>query len=185
MAQVFSPPAPAGAPAQPPATGRSDGSLGVGEGNADARYRSLVEQIPAVTFIAPLGGDEIELYVSPHIEALLGFSQREWLSDPFLWFKQLHPDDRELCNREFARGCLTGGPFRAEFRALTRNGDVVWVRGEARIVRETTAARSSFRASPTTSPNRNVPKRRCAPPPSISRRRSPRRKCCCARSTTA
>jgi hypothetical protein len=48
----------------------------------------------------------------------------------------VHPDDRELCNREFARGCLTGGPFRAEFRALTRNGDVVWVRGEARMVRE-------------------------------------------------
>jgi len=103
---------------------------------AEARYRSLVEQIPAVTFMAALDEDVHEFYVSPQIEALLGFSQEEWLSNPFLWFRQLHPDDRERCHLEFARGCRTGGPFRAEFRALTRDGRVVWVRGEARVVRD-------------------------------------------------
>jgi PAS domain S-box-containing protein len=103
---------------------------------AEARYRSLVEQIPAVTFMAALDEDVHEFYVSPQIEALLGFSQEEWLSNPFLWFRQLHPDDRERCHLEFARGCRTGGPFRAEFRALTRDGRIVWVRGEARVVRD-------------------------------------------------
>ena len=136
MAQVFSRPAGEAEQTPPAVEVRQAASAQAGEGRADARYRSLVEQIPAVTFIAQLAGDEIEFYVSPHIEALLGFSQQEWLSDPFLWFKQLHPGDRELCNREFARGCRTGGPFRAEFRALTRTGEVVWVRGEARMVRE-------------------------------------------------
>ena len=101
---------------------------------AEARFRSLVEQIPAVTFMGSLYEDTNEFYVSPQIEHLLGFSQQEWLSDPFLWFNQLHPEDRAYCNQEFARGCLTGGPFRAEFRALTRAGNVVWVRGEARVV---------------------------------------------------
>ena len=103
---------------------------------AEARYRSLVEQIPAVTFLAALDEDLREFYVSPQIEALLGFTQEEWLSNPFLWYRQLHPDDRERCHLEFARGCQTGGPFRAEFRALTRDGSVVWVRGEARVVRD-------------------------------------------------
>jgi PAS domain S-box-containing protein len=103
---------------------------------AEARYRTLVEQIPAVTFMAALNEDVTELYVSPQIEALLGFTQEEWLGNPFLWFNQLHPEDRERCNREFALGCRTGGPFRAEFRALTRDGNVVWVRGEARVVRD-------------------------------------------------
>ncbi len=101
---------------------------------AEARFRSLVEQIPAVTFMGALYEDKNEFYVSPQIEQLLGFSQDEWLSDPFLWFNQLHPEDRAYCNQEFARGCVTGGPFRAEFRALTRNGEVVWVHGEARVV---------------------------------------------------
>jgi PAS domain S-box-containing protein len=103
---------------------------------AEIRYRSLVEQIPAVTFMAVLGEGENEVYVSPHIEALLGFSQKEWLEDPFLWYRQLHPEDRGLWIAEFTRGCRTGGPFRAECRFLARDGRVVWVRGEARLVKD-------------------------------------------------
>jgi PAS domain S-box-containing protein len=103
---------------------------------AEARFRSLVEQIPAVTFMGTVEDGPIEFYVSPQIEGLLGFTQDEWLGDPFLWYHQLHPDDRELCNREFARGCEAGGPFRADFRALNRNGDVVWIHGEAHMVRD-------------------------------------------------
>ncbi|HJU76022.1 MAG TPA: ATP-binding protein [Gemmatimonadaceae bacterium] len=103
---------------------------------AELRYRTLVEQIPAVTFMAVLGEGQNEVYVSPHIEALLGFTQKEWLENPFLWYTQLHPDDRALWHEEFARGCRTGGPFRAECRLLARDGHIVWVRGEARLVKD-------------------------------------------------
>jgi PAS domain S-box-containing protein len=103
---------------------------------AELRYRTLVEQIPAVTFMAVLGEGENEVYVSPHIQTLLGFTQKEWLENPFLWYTQLHPDDRLLWHDEFARGCRTGGPFRAECRFLARDGHVVWVRGEARLVKD-------------------------------------------------
>ena len=123
-------PRPAPAPAD--AAGRAEDRLRA----AEVRYRTLVEQIPAVTFMAVLGEGENEVYVSPHIEALLGFTQQEWLEDPFLWYSQLHPDDRALWNEEFARGCRSGGPFRAECRFIARDGRVVWVRGEARVVRD-------------------------------------------------
>jgi PAS domain S-box-containing protein len=103
---------------------------------ADLRYRTLVEQIPAVTFLAVLGEGDNEIYVSPYIEALLGFTQQEWLENPFLWYSQLHPDDRALWHDEFARGIRTGGPFRAECRFIARDGGVVWVRGEARLVKD-------------------------------------------------
>jgi PAS domain S-box-containing protein len=103
---------------------------------AELRYRTLVEQIPAVTFMAVLGEGENEIYVSPHIEALLGFTQKEWLEDPFLWYWQLHTEDRALWVQEFARGCRTGGPFRAECRFFSKDGRIVWVRGEARLVRD-------------------------------------------------
>lgn len=103
---------------------------------AEARFRTLVEQIPAVTFMAVLGEGKNEVYVSPHIEQMLGYSQKEWLEDPFLWYWRLHPDDRPLWNEEFARGCRTGGPFRAECRFLARDGHVVWVHGEARLIKD-------------------------------------------------
>lgn len=101
-----------------------------------ARFRTLVEQIPAVTFLAVLGEGENDVYVSPHIERMLGFSQQEWLENPFLWYWQMHPDDRATWNVEFGRGLRTGGPFVAECRFFARDGRVVWVRGEARLVRD-------------------------------------------------
>jgi PAS domain S-box-containing protein len=103
---------------------------------AEARYRTLVEQLPVVTGMAALDEDLRELYVSPQVEELLGFTQEQWLTDPVLWYHQIHPEDRDLLHQEFARGCATGGPFKAEFRALNRDGSVVWIHGEARVVRD-------------------------------------------------
>jgi PAS domain S-box-containing protein len=102
----------------------------------EARYRALIEQIPAVTFMAALDEGRNDMYVSPQIESLLGFSQKEWLDDPVLWFKRLHPDDQALWNQEFSRGIASGGPFHAECRVIARDGRVVWILGEARLVRD-------------------------------------------------
>jgi PAS domain S-box-containing protein len=103
---------------------------------AEARYRSLVEQIPAVTFMASLEEGENEIYIGPQIEALLGYTQKEWLDDPVLWFHRMHTDDQARWNAEFARGCAVGGPFRADCRFFAKNGRTVWVHGEARVVRD-------------------------------------------------
>jgi PAS domain S-box-containing protein len=97
----------------------------------EARFRTLVESIPAVTFLASLDQPVNELYVSPQIEALLGFTQQEWVENPVLWHAQLHPEDRRRWHLEFARTCVTGQPFRSEYRFLAKDGRVVWVRGEA------------------------------------------------------
>src|SRR5262249_53099514 len=102
----------------------------------EARYRTLVEGIPAVTFLAALDEGANEMYVSPQIEALLGFSQREWLDDPVLWPRRLHPDYRQRWHQEFARTCSSGEPFRSVYRFLARDGRVVWVHGEAELVRD-------------------------------------------------
>jgi len=103
---------------------------------AERRYRALIEQIPVVTFMAAMDETIHDLYVSPQIESLLGFSQEEWLADPFLWFNQLHPDDREAWQREFGRTCTTGVQFRSEYRLMARDGRVVWIHGECQLIRD-------------------------------------------------
>jgi PAS domain S-box-containing protein len=103
---------------------------------SEAKFRTLVENIPAVTFIAPLDESEPELYVSPQIEALLGFSQKEWLEDPVLWHRQLHPEDRDRWNLQFAPTCSRGEPFRATYRFIAKDGRTVWVHGSANMVRD-------------------------------------------------
>jgi PAS domain S-box-containing protein len=100
----------------------------------ELRYQTLIEQIPAVVFTAALEGGLHEIYVNPQITTLLGYSQEEWIANPVLWYERLHPDDRHLLDEEFARGCLIGGPFKSECRFLARDGGIVWVHGEARLV---------------------------------------------------
>src|SRR5262249_43246189 len=81
--------------------------------------------------------------VSPYIEKLLGFTQQEWVENPILWYSQLHPDDAARWHKEFARTVARGDTFQSEYRFLAkpdseRPGEqrVVWVRGEARLVRD-------------------------------------------------
>jgi PAS domain S-box-containing protein len=110
---------------------------------AEARYRTLVEQIPAVTFMASFENGLSEIYVSPHIETLLGYSAEEWIDNPILWYQRLHPDDKSRWNKEFSRTVSWAEPFKADYRFLTKDNRVVWIHGEARVVRDS-SGRPSF-----------------------------------------
>jgi diguanylate cyclase (GGDEF)-like protein/PAS domain S-box-containing protein len=103
---------------------------------AEQQYRSIVEHIPAVTYIDAANEQAAAVYVSPQIERLLGYSQQEWLADPDLWPKILHPDDRARALAENARHNETGEPFVLEYRMFTKDGRVVWVFDQASLVRD-------------------------------------------------
>ena len=105
---------------------------------AESRFRTLVEHIPAMTYMEAAeskGRGTNFLYMSPQIEAVLGYSPEEWMADPELFARILHPDDRERVLAEDARTSETGEPFRMEYRHLARDGSVVWMRDEAVLVR--------------------------------------------------
>jgi PAS domain S-box-containing protein len=101
---------------------------------AEAKYRMLVEQLPAVTYIAAPDAMGHLLYVSPQIEPLLGFSVDEWLGDPSLWAKQLHAADQQRIMAEYAHSIADRTGFSTEYRMLARDGRIVWVRTEATVI---------------------------------------------------
>ena len=103
--------------------------------SVDARYRALVEQIPAVVFMAYLDKGIGEAYVSPQIEAALGFSQSEWLEDPVRWYDQIYPDDKQRWSTEAAEMFLSGKPLKSAYRVLSRDGRVLWFHCEAEMIR--------------------------------------------------
>ena len=106
---------------------------------AEARFRKLVERIPAVTYIEDVDEGELStslLYVSPQIETMFGYSPDEWMATPELFVRLLHPEDRERVLAEDKRTEATGEPFRMEYRQFTRDGRVVWIRDEAVLVRD-------------------------------------------------
>ncbi len=111
-------------------TDRLDGERQLRE--AEERYRTLVERLPAIVYVAETGAQGRWTYVSPGIEATLGFTVEEWLGDPHLWARQIHPDDR--ASVVSAEEAILGRPddqaLATEYRMLTKNGDTVWVRDE-------------------------------------------------------
>jgi PAS domain S-box-containing protein len=104
--------------------------------DVDARYRALVEQIPAVVFMAYLDKGIGEAYVSPQIEAALGFSQDEWLEDPVRWYEQIYPDDKQRWSTEAAEMFLSGKPLKSAYRVLARDGRILWFHCEAEMIRK-------------------------------------------------
>jgi PAS domain S-box-containing protein len=97
---------------------------------AEDRYRTLVERLPAITYIAELGAGGPWHYVSPQIESILGFSPAEWLSDPLNWLNHIHSEDREIAIAAEKRFQETQELFQAEYRMFARDGRVLWFRDE-------------------------------------------------------
>src|SRR5581483_905420 len=102
---------------------------------AEERLRTLVETIPAVTYVTPPDWTrQPYLYVSPQIEDLLGYPAGEWTSDPGLWYRILHPEDADRAVAESEAVDLTGEPFESEYRLIAKDGRVVWVLDRARPI---------------------------------------------------
>ena len=99
----------------------------------EAKFRTLVEQIQAITYIAALGSEDTMQYISPQIR-MLGFSPAEWLATPGLHARQLHPDDRAAALQAIGASRRAGVALRLEYRLLTRDGAPLWFRDEAEVV---------------------------------------------------
>lgn len=97
----------------------------------DICYRTLVEQLQAAIYMNILDESEPALYMSPQVEGMLGYAPEEWLVDPDLWIKLLHPEDRKRALTKAERSRSTGEPFKMEYRLIARDEHVVWVRDEA------------------------------------------------------
>ena len=97
-------------------------------------YRTLVEHIPGIVYTAEPGEAGRWRYASPQIESILGYSAEDWCSDATLWFRSLHPADRERALHDEQRSRETGEPLNSEYRMVARDGSVIWFHDQATIV---------------------------------------------------
>jgi diguanylate cyclase (GGDEF)-like protein/PAS domain S-box-containing protein len=102
---------------------------------AEGRYRSLVERMPAVTYIQEIGSSDSAMYMSPQIEPLTGYSPEDCMDKGIRW-RMVHPDDRKRLQSEDERALEPGEVFASEYRVIHRDGQIVWVRNEAVVVEE-------------------------------------------------
>ena len=106
----------------------------------EARYRALIDHLPAVLYIDGAAAGTPMLDVSPRIQDLLGITPADWIESYDRWEERIHPEDRERVVGACERSIETGEPFRVEYRGLHRSGDVVWIREEAVLIRDADGA---------------------------------------------
>ncbi|MGZ8582716.1 MAG: putative bifunctional diguanylate cyclase/phosphodiesterase [Actinomycetota bacterium] len=102
----------------------------------EVRYRGLIDRLPAVVYIDGIGIDDPMIDVSPGIEGLFGASREEWLARRSSWMDVVHPDDRERVVTASDHATTTGEPFHHEYRAIHRDGRVVWVKEDSVLIRD-------------------------------------------------
>ena len=105
--------------------------------DSQERYRTLVEQIPAIVYREAVLGDAMQVvYINSQVEAILGITPAEWVADSSVWFDAIHPEDRARVEQVNHRSDETGAPFLVEYRMIARDGRVVWFRDEAVLQRD-------------------------------------------------
>ena len=98
------------------------------------RYRTLIEQLPLVVYLDEVDSISSNIFTSRQIEPILGYSVEEWATDPELFTRLLHPDDRERVLDAHVRTHETHEPLSLEYRLIARDGRVVHLRDEGVIV---------------------------------------------------
>lgn len=91
----------------------------------EAFLASVVEAVPDVLYRATLPGFA-STFISPAIEALLGYPPAEFLAEPDLWTRLIHEDDRDRVHEELARELQAGDRCRVEYRMRHRDGRTVY-----------------------------------------------------------
>lgn len=102
----------------------------------EAKYRSLVEQLPAIVYLGEYGEDGDWLYISPQLERVLGYTPAEWLAHPGPLGTFTHPEDLAAVRAAEEASLATGSPYRAEYRMRTKDGRWIWILDEASVVRD-------------------------------------------------
>jgi len=100
---------------------------------SEAKLRALVEQVPTTVYTESAETRET-LYISPQVEKLTGYTPAEWIADRYLWNRITYPEDLAALLAEDERTSVTLEPFHIEYRILTRDGRVVWIRDEAVMI---------------------------------------------------
>jgi diguanylate cyclase (GGDEF)-like protein/PAS domain S-box-containing protein len=109
--------------------------------DVDRWLRRHLDSVPVVTYTEYAQVDHTsgyaEVYVSPQIEPMLGYTPTEWVEDDDMdrWLDAIHPDDRERYESEIERSASTGDDYEVEYRMRHKNtGEWVWVRDMCRLV---------------------------------------------------
>jgi diguanylate cyclase (GGDEF)-like protein/PAS domain S-box-containing protein len=100
----------------------------------DAVYKTLLESTRAIPWKIDWSTMQFA-YIGPQIEELLGWTPDSWKTVED-WAGRMHPDDQKWVVDFCVAQSKAGVDHEADYRALKKNGDYVWIRDVVHVVRD-------------------------------------------------
>ena len=106
---------------------------------SEARYRTLVSNIPGISYRCYYGSDRIIGYISEEAERLTGYGREDFLSRRISLESLMEPEDRQAVTAAIDKSLEEKKPFMLEYRLRDKGGQVHWVydRGQGTLRKET------------------------------------------------
>ncbi len=101
--------------------------------DAERQIRTLIERLPSITYRAGLGARGEWYFISPQVEEITGYTVEEWMADPGLWERAVHPDDIDWVLEAEDQSGVDGKPLDVAYRIRKRDGEMIWVRDRASV----------------------------------------------------
>jgi len=98
-----------------------------------AVYKTLLESTKAIPWKIDWSTLQFS-YIGPQIEQLLGWSPGSWVTVED-WASRMHPEDRAWVVDYCVAQSKSGTDHEADYRALTKDGEYVWIRDVVHVVR--------------------------------------------------
>jgi PAS domain S-box-containing protein len=109
-------------------------------GESEERFRQVISSISDWIYVTRIteDGKQVNLYFSPHVEALTGYPYEKFIGDWSFWPSVvIHPDDQAAAAEQAAR-LAAGQNSETEYRLIRADGEIIWVRDSARVENEDT-----------------------------------------------
>jgi PAS domain S-box-containing protein len=100
---------------------------------AETKYRTLIEHVSAISYVAEVGVDGQWLYVSPQVESTFGFTVDEWLESSRDWLKHIPEEDHPVLEAA-EEAAKRGERFQCEYKVIRKDGRIIWVSDTAVVV---------------------------------------------------
>ncbi|HVF30217.1 MAG TPA: PAS domain-containing protein, partial [Pyrinomonadaceae bacterium] len=102
---------------------------------SEDKYRSFIENLPVLFYAVKPGPPYAPIYVSPAFE-IFGYPLEDWLTNPDIWLKVIHEDDRQWVFEETVDSTRTGKNVQYEYRVIAADGTIHWVRDRGCLIRD-------------------------------------------------
>jgi PAS domain S-box-containing protein len=97
---------------------------------SERKYRSLVENIPDVTWTTDRSGRTV--FISPNVVKVEGYTPEEiYAGGTSQWFERVHPDDLPRTREAFELLFTMGKMYDIEYRVRRKDGNWIWVQERA------------------------------------------------------